>query len=180
MVSGLYRALLRIGKIATAITFLLGPIYAWSEHESSKRKAQFAESKELLAQYYSGDLAKVRRNIASATNMSRDDLVRLSKDGVSVNAYMLSLIKGKYDNDVDIIVEFFDRAAKCMELNYCSSAYIASMIGNDIVTNYNNLYPYIVYARDTNNRYACGLENLRALLVSTADRPAQTATPCRS
>jgi hypothetical protein len=111
MVSGLYRALLRIGKIATAITFLLGPIYAWNEHESSKRKAQFAEAKELLTQYYSGEVAKVRRNIASATNMSRDNLVSLSKDGVSVNAYMLSLLKGKYDNDVDIIVEFYDRIA---------------------------------------------------------------------
>ena len=162
MIAPVYKWLLRVGKVAGAISFLFAVPYGVFEYWRHGQEQRVEKTLKFYKQFNSAPFITYRENVFKSLAKYKDKInSAAAKDEIALGAVMSELVnQGDLEKDIYLIMDFFDGLLICITEEICDGKTALSLFSPRAKELRINLYQYIQAQRlsTTTKNFGLGME----------------------
>lgn len=158
MIALIYKRLLQLGKVATALTVMFGIPYGVVKYLQSVRAAQVEQTLKFFNAYNSTPVITYRETIITSLLKHQSEIAAATKDESDYNQAVLKVVDDdQLGKPLLLIMDFFDGVSACVVKELCDAGTTQILFQRRAEELYVIFYPYIVQNRKTTASWDFGL-----------------------
>ena len=148
MIATIYKRLLQLGKVAGAITFLVGIPYGLWQYIEKQHDTRVEQSLKLFDKFNASPITGYREKISKAMIDNRGALEKAALDEKTYNATSIEVVeKNDIETSLWLMMDFFDGVTICVVNNICDAQTVDQLFAARAKDLYIVFYPYILDRR---------------------------------
>lgn len=166
MLKKIYVALMEVGKIAGALTFLFGIFYGTYQYFATQKQNQIAQSLTFYKEFNSAPISTYREAIFGAVAKHQSEIAAAAVDETKLQDTMNKIIAEEgLANQLMLTMDFFDGLVFCVTKKICDPETAVDLFHARANEIYTTFYQYIVAQRAAwaSSNFGLGLQTFAEL-----------------